>query len=215
MVVQKIDCDDDQAWLVLKEHMWATMTWPLRRLDFDNFEMDAEGHATWLHVYNPHEFHVLPTIPTWNESHGLTLCQTGEPEPLIKYTLQHKPSALVYNSLLILGRYLGVLDGSGKPSRKLLLQRLAESQGGPDYVSDVLAADNKKPQQGLSEEMQNLIDCLYENLDLDERTEYRDLKKKSDQSSKTKKQQKWQNWLKQKEDAKKASHCFLSPCHAN
>ena len=48
------------------------------------------------------------------------------------------------------------------------------------------------------------MNCLFENLDLEERTEYRDLKKKTDQSAKLQKQQKWQRWLKEKTDETQA-----------
>ena len=193
------DEQDGDAWLVLKEHMWSTMVWPLRRLDSGHFEMDIHGQATWLHVYNLDDFVAVPSVWAWHkERFGLCVLQTDDSMPILKYALAYKPSAFIYNSLLILGQHMGVCTGSEKPNRKSLLERLAETQGDSDYVSSVLEADKKKSTQTVSEGDANLVECLYEQLDLEERTEYRELKQKMDQSKTRNKQWKWQQWLSEK-----------------
>jgi hypothetical protein len=209
MLIQNQDANfEDEVWVVLKEHMWATMVWPLKRLDTARFELDPAGKATWLHVYNLDDFAALPSVANWEPTYfGLHIVQVDDPMPLAKYALVSKPSALVYNSLLVLAQYLQLCTTAQKPSRKSLLQSLAESLSGgdADYVQAVLHADEKKKQQsGNDDGSSHLVNCLFENLDLEERTEYRDLKKKTDQSAKLQKQQKWQRWLKEKTDETQA-----------
>ena len=209
MLIQNQDANfEDEVWVVLKEHMWATMVWPLKRLDTARFELDPAGKATWLHVYNLDDFAALPSVANWEPTYfGLHIVQVDDPMPLAKYALVSKPSALVYNSLLVLAQYLQLCTTAQKPSRKSLLQSLAESLSGGDanYVQAVLHADEKKKQQsGNDDGSSHLVNCLFENLDLEERTEYRDLKKKTDQSAKLQKQQKWQRWLKEKTDETQA-----------
>ena len=107
---------------------------------------------------------------------------------------------------MILAQYLELQAGSEEPSRKVLLQRLAESQafGDMQYVAEVLEADDRKAKAPPSESEAAMLDCLFSNLDLDERMEYRDLKQKSEQSAHMKKQQRWSKWLKEKHDEKEA-----------
>ena len=156
----------------------------------------------------------MPSCATWDPDLGLTIVQTDDAMPLLKHALVYKPSALVYNSLLIVCQHLQLCRGNEKPCRKILLQRLAESQGDQEYVAAVLQADGKKTKQGQTSEDNRsvLLDCLFDNLDLDERMEYRDLKKKNDQSAKFKKQQKWQAWLNQKTEEAKAGRLIFGIC---
>lgn len=202
IVLQKAN-DERAIWLVLKEHTWATMAWPLTRLDSVNLAFDTTGQATWLHVFEADDFVAVPAVACWSR-HGLALAQTGDPEPLLKYVLR-KPSAFVYNTLLILGRRFGVCTGNQKPARKTLLQGLAESQCGGDaeYVAKVLEADVQKVKSATSNQS-DLVECLYDQLELDERMEYRELKNRNDQSAKVKKQQRWQKWLKDKQEEQEA-----------
>ena len=150
-----------------------------------NLAIDTTGQATWLHVFEADDFVAVPAVACWSR-HGLALAQTGDPEPLLKYVLR-KPSAFVYNTLLILGRRFAVCAGNQKPARKTLLQGLAESQcgGDADYVAKVLEADVQKVKSASSDQS-DLVDCIYDQLELDERMEYRELKKRNDQSAKVK-----------------------------
>ena len=157
------------------------------------------------------DFVALPSVASWEPVYfGLHLLQVDHPMPLAKYALVSKPSALIYNSLLVLAQYLQICIPGQKPSRKSLLERLAGSLSGGDaaFVQAVLHADEKKKKKqesGDDDGSSHLVDRLFENLDLEERTEYRDfLKKKTDQSAKLKKQQRWQKWLKERTDETKA-----------
>lgn len=179
MLIQNQDANfEDEVWVVLKEHMWATMVWPLKRLDTSRFELDPAGEATWLQVYNLDDFAALPSVATSEPTYfGLHLVQVDDPMPLAKYARVSKPSALVYNSLLVLAQYLQLCTTAQKPSRKSLLQRLAESLSGGDaaYVQAVLQADEKKKQEsGNDDGSSHLVNCLFENLDLEERTDEKD-----------------------------------------
>ena len=202
-IIQKFDTED--AWVVLREAMWATLVWPLQKLASSIFVLDERGNCKWMHVYEPGHFEALPSVAVWGE-YGLSLVQTDDPMPLLKYALLRNPKALVYNSLLILAQYLELQAGSEEPSQKVLLQRLAESQafGDMQYVAEVLEADDRKAKAPPSESEAAMLDCLFSNLDLDERMEYRDLKQKSEQSAHMKKQQRWSKWLKEKHDEKEA-----------
>ena len=171
IVVQKAN-DGGAMWLVLKEHTWATMSWPLQRINSTNLALDTSGHAQWIHVFDPDDFVALPVVPCWSAPHGLVLTQTDDPMPLLKYALLHRPSAFTYSTLWVLGERLGLCSGSQRPVRKTLLQGLAESQscGDSSYVDAVLEADQKKARPAASASS-DLVQCLFDQLELAERLE--------------------------------------------
>ena len=115
----------------------------------------------------------------------------GPAEPLLKRS-SRTPKRFTFNDLAFLAGCLHLHDKPTKTIRKkLLLQQLAQYASGHDteYVNEVLEADSraKATAAGIGQDTESkglLVDMLFENIGLDERTEYRELRKRSSAEAK-------------------------------
>ena len=97
-------------------------------------------------------------------------------------------------------------DKPTKTIRKKLLQLLAQYASGHDteYVNEILEADScaKAIAAGIGQDTESegmLVDMLFDNIALDERTAYRELRKRSSAEAKAAaKRVQWNAWHSQK-----------------
>ena len=86
----------EEYFLVLDEHYWGTMVWPLVAISRNSdpadefpwqYSLDLQGQARWLCVYDPSMVEVQPTEMKWSDEIGLTFSQFGHPQPLLRISL--------------------------------------------------------------------------------------------------------------------------------
>jgi hypothetical protein len=125
----------ERFWATLGRNKWGALAWPLVgetrddtfQLKFDISSANAGAH--WHHVVDPNSYQVIPCI---EEKRGdcIVLQKSGEPESLPKSALR-KPGSLTMDDLERLAIHLEVIGAVG-PSRKRLLELLANHLGGDD-----------------------------------------------------------------------------------
>jgi hypothetical protein len=125
----------ERFWATLGRNKWGALAWPLVgetrddtfQLTFDISSANAGAH--WHHVVDPNSYQVIPCI---EEKRGdcIVLQKSGEPESLPKSALR-KPGSLTMDDLERLAIHLEVIGAVG-PSRKRLLELLANHLGGDD-----------------------------------------------------------------------------------
>ena len=187
-----------RCYVVLAPHKWATLSWPVWEMcDSRQLQLDASAQAEWIFMFKPDMWNCQVCEPTWTAELGICLQSTGPPEPLLKTSLR-SPKNFVFNDLVILVQHFGLHSAPAKTTRKKLLQLLAEfaASGDEEFGQEVMASDTKPKLATTDESAQDLlVECLLENLGLEERSEYRELQKKSSSARKaTAKKQQWAQW---------------------
>lgn len=135
---------------------------------------------------------------------------SGASQALIHRMILTRSSAFSFLNLKDLGLYLN-LPVSHLKSRFDVLSEIANFLGSDEYVSAVLENDTKKSAD-ISDESAELIDCLLENMDLNERRDFGFLREKTENRESVKKSKRWMSWYKDKLDEIEvswASHQFL------
>ena len=219
LVINRVDDAAGRYYLILNQHQWSTLVWPLKVID--NIDVhprwtwrycfNPDLQVQWLCVFDPEYYEVQPTKAWWCDEQGLVLVQTGDPQPLVKYVLLEKTKELTNKSLQLIAEGMGI-EKPQKMTRTSLLQILAGQQGNSFYVDSVLERDSKdKPQkQKNPDEFADFVDALFGQMDSDERVDFLGLQKTKDEDSPVQKRKQWNKWLKEKLAEKQAGSLVLA-----
>ena len=193
--------------LVLSNQSWAVLVWPVQVVEpaecglrFGHINLDISGSdgVQWRFIYNPNDYEVIPFTAAWDYDRGVHMKINGASQPLIQMMILTRPSSFVFQHLRNLGSYLNV-PASETKSRFALLTAIANLLGSDEYVSAVLENDGKKSPD-ISDESAELIECLLENMDLNERRDFGFLREKTENRGSVKKSKRWMSWYKEKLD---------------
>ena len=197
----------NEAFLCLAEHTWAALVWPLVSTDTDSgslLHLQAAGCARWLCVYDLSGWEAVPYNVIWDWDHGVSLKPNRTSEGLLRFALRSPQHFTLSNLQMFLAEITG--EQPNASSRAKALEQLASHLAGSDpmYVSEVLEAESRgKPAkaQALNPE---LTEILLEELSLEERQDYKDLRTEvSSLSAEEKfmfaKRQQWNAWYKEKQ----------------
>ena len=203
--------------LVLAQHCWATLTWPLAMghqtgCGEQHFSLVPDGAVQWLYCYNPEDYLVLPVKARWGDQ-GIFIATAGTEQPLLTYALLYLQDRFTLSNLHSVGQILGVIEPGKKPTKKKTLEALATYVGDCNFIEQVLyrAECGKQKEDHIAFEGEaDMLSCLLEQLDKDEQEEYKSLKKKSTEEINYRQQEKWRQWHKEKIREKKDRSFKLS-----
>lgn len=217
----------DEMWLVLSQHKWATLMWPVNaeevsgeRVQLCSLSVESSG-ATWFFLTDPDSIKAIPYCITWT-GNGIALKITAHREHVVKNSLR-KSSGFNFKQLVFIAEFYKVHDKPGRLSRIDLVKSLAKhfSDGDPMYVTEILDQENntkkKKDELANSDLIDELLDCM----DRDELRDFSTLNKDQKAKKQTDLQKKWRKIYQDKlDDAKDAGffqfihnyfygHCFF------
>lgn len=196
----------NDSFLVLSNQTWAVLVWPVQVIEPAEYGLRF-GHITlvsgsdgvqWRFIYNPNDYEVIPFTAAWDYDRGVHMKVNGASQPLIQMMILTRSSSFVFHHLRNLGSYMNV-PASETKSRLALLTAIANLLGSDEYVSAVLENDGKKSTD-ISDESAELIECLLENMDLNERRDFGFLREKTENRESVKKSKRWMSWYKEKLD---------------
>lgn len=192
--------DESNCYLILGNHYWAVLAWKLAEISFDGrvriFRLGEQG-CEFEFVYNLSAWRAIPRSIKWfDRGEGIVIQKVGGAEAVMKNCLRFSNN-ITYNDLVQLAIDCGIDRPKGK-SRVDLLTALATQLGDEDFAGLVVAQDTKASKGAISSSA--LIQCLYENLDSDEKRDFESMKEAADRSQKALTQKKWQKHLKERTD---------------
>ncbi len=208
IVIRKVD-DESEIYLCLAEHAWASLVWPLIVVNNDTLQLQCNGSAQWLTLYDLSLWQAIPYNVAWDWDRGVLLKTTrSSSEGLLRFALRSPDQFTLSNLQMFLAELTG--EQPNAPSRVKALEQLAShlAAGDPMYVSEVLEAESRgKPAkaQPLNPE---LTEILLEELSLDERQDYKELKAQVESAEEKflfAKRQQWNAWYKEKQQEEEAS----------
>lgn len=205
--------DDDSAhFLVLSNHKWGTLVWPLAIVPegrIMSLMLVGDASCRWEFVYCLDSWRATPTVTKWSEEFGVVLKSIGPSESVRKNSLRFSNS-LTFQHLVRMGNDLK-LHAPKKLSRKDLLHELAKvlSPDDPGFIELVIEQDTKSKKGAVSSG--NLIACLFEQLDGNEKKDFEDMKEAVEKSAKAMVQKKWKTLLDEKNAELKVTwmNCFF------
>ena len=159
------------------------------------------------------DFEIVPFTAAWDYDRGVHMQISGASQPLIERMILTRSSSFSFQNLNALGLYLN-LPVPHLRSRSDVLSEIANFLGSDsdEYVKAVLENDTKKSAD-ISDESAELIECLLENMDLNERRDFGFLQEKTENRESVKKSKRWMSWYKDKLDEIEVSwtsHQFLA-----
>lgn len=207
MILKRVD--STETFIVLKEHMWAALVWPvIESHDYASRKvfssLNPDGEASWFTLFEPESYEVIQGVPVL--SHGwIRIESTSTPVPIIPYVIEAKSWTLSQAALVLLADYLKCIENPHKITRKTLLTAL----GNHLHMNvDVLLESDRT---GKSHDKANessidatLVQQLIGNLDDDERNDYSQLHDKAKAKEHDRKRKQWKMWMKEKMDEVKA-----------
>jgi len=207
----------DEKWLVLAQHKWATLMWPVnaeevsgeRDVQLCSLSAESDG-ATWFFLTDLDSIKAIPYYITWT-GHGIALKTTAHREHVVKNSLR-KSSGFNFKQLMFIAQLIQVQRPLRNLSRTDLVKCLAEhfSGGDPLYVSGVLEQDQTKSSESGVEANSDLIDELLDTMDRDELRDFSDLNKSQKAKKSSELQKKWRKLFQDKlHDAKEAGFSKL------
>lgn len=198
---------NDDCFLILSNQTWAVLVWPVQVRDseesgfrFGHMTLDATSGVQWRFIYNPNDFEIVPFTTEWDYDRGVHMQISGASQPLMERMILTRSSSFTFQNLKALGLYLN-LPVSHLRSRSDVLSEIANFLGldSDEYVKAVLENDTKKSAD-ISDESAELIECLLENMDLNERRDFGFLREKTENRESVKKGKRWMSWYKEKLD---------------
>ena len=161
-VLASVD-EDSAKLLVLSNHKWGTLVWPLAIVPggrLMNFMLVGDAGCCWEFVYCVDSWRATPTEAKWSDEFGVFLQSIGPSESLLKNSLRFSNS-LTFQHLVKMATELK-LHAPKRLSRKELLEELAKvlSPDDPLFVQLVLEQDTKSKKGAVSSG--NLATCLFE-----------------------------------------------------
>lgn len=202
--------DDSKYFMILGSHYWAILVWDLVEIPSGDgrlriFRLEGEG-CNFQFVYSLTMWRAAPCAIKWHEGgEGIVIQKIGADEDLVVNCLRFS-NKFTYNDLVQLAIHCG-LAGVKNKSRRDILTLLATRLVDEDFAAMVLEQDLKASKGPISNGA--LIQCLYENLDSDEKGDFGNMKEAVDKSQKAAVQKKWQKLLKDKTDETKATQFAL------
>ena len=200
--------DESHCIVVLGSHHWAVLVWRLveislgRELSF--FTLGDQG-CQFEFVYCFSEWHALPCTVKWFEGgERIVLQKVGQVEAVPKNCLRFSNS-FTYNDLVCLANECGIAKAKNKP-RAEILTAIALKLGDEDFAALVVDQDTKSKKGQLNG---GLVQCLYDQLDADEKKEFSSMKDIADKNQKAAVQKKWQNLLKERADEVTATQLIV------
>lgn len=175
-----------------------------------NFMLVGDEGCRWEFFYCIDSWRATPTEAKWSDEFGVVLQSIGPSESLLKNSLRFSNS-LTFQHLVKMATDLK-LHAPKRLSRKELLQELAKvlSPDDPGFVELVLEQDTKSKKGAVSSG--NLVTCLFEQLDGNEKKDFEDMKEAVEKSNRAMVQKKWKNLLDEKNAEEKVTwvKCFLN-----
>ena len=84
MILEKVGCEHRKPMIVLHEHLWSAITWPLIETPGPGrstyFSLDPNGQAEWFTMFDPSSYEVVPAVPVMSEG-WLCLVSSSASQP--------------------------------------------------------------------------------------------------------------------------------------
>ena len=197
------DEEDPSPKMILGNHRWATLVWPLKRVMVNRttrYQLDHDADAELVFLFDLDQWEALPLTPVWCDQVGVCFQRSQVKEPLVKSALR-RSSEIIMADLKNLADFFNV--DSGRKSRSELLKTLAGVFGDESYVNSVLENDGKGGTgHGQSQEDADFLECIFSELDKNEQEEFKMVKKQIDSQRSKQKQDWWTSVLKQAQEDK-------------
>lgn len=205
---------DSKCCIILGGHYWALLVWKLVDISVDGrlriFRLGDQG-CEFEFAYNFAEWRALPCAVKWlDRGEGIVIQKIGGAEAVEKNYLRFSNN-LTHNDLVQLANHLKLGIAKNK-SRTELLTALAMHLGDESFAALVVEQDSKANKKG-SIANGALVQCLYKNLDDDQRGDFDSMKEAADRSEKAAVQKRWQNFLKERTDEVQATQMVFSGQH--
>ena len=199
--------DDSKCCIILGSHYWAVLVWKLADISVDGrmriFRLGDQG-CEFEFVYNFAEWRALPCAVKWLErGEGIVIQKIGGAETVEKNCLRFSNN-FTHNDLVQLASHFNLGIAKNK-SRTEILTALATQLGDESFAALVVEQDSKANKKKGTIANGALVQCLYENLDDDERGDFESMKEAADRSEKAVIQKRWQKLLKERTDEVKAT----------
>ncbi|CAK9004508.1 Uncharacterized protein SCF082_LOCUS8216 [Durusdinium trenchii] len=193
------------VFLILQNHKWASLAWPVVWVGENLLQVKPGAEVEWIFVYNPDDWEAIPFTVARRADLGFGLCfqRSGPIERLVRFALR-SPGNFVLNDFHVLCDHYGIPNGSSQKTRFGALQLLAFRFGrnDEDYVKEVLEAEGKGKSSACkrNENQSDFMECLLENMNLEERVNFKDLKQEVSSAERYSfaKRQLWNEWNKEK-----------------
>lgn len=201
--------DDSKCCIILGGHYWAVLVWKLADISVDgrlrNFRLGDQG-CEFEFVYNFSEWRALPCAVKWLETgEGIVIQKIGGAEAVEKNCLRFSNN-LTHNDLVQLAKLFDIGVAKNK-SRTEILTALATQLGDESFAALVVEQDSKAKKGSIANGA--LVQCLYKNLDDDERGDFESMKEAADRSEKAFVQKRWQKLLKERTDENRATQMHV------
>ena len=195
------DEEDPSPKMILGNHRWATLVWPLIRVMVNRttrYQLDHDADAELVSLFDLDQWEALPLTPV--DQVGVCFQRSQVKEPLVKPALR-RSSEIIMADLKNVADFFNV--DSGRKSRSELLKTLAGVFGDESYVNSVLENDGKSGTgHGQSQEDADFLECIFSELDKNEQEEFKMVKKQIDSQRSKQKQDWWTSVLKQAQEDK-------------
>ena len=203
------------VFLILQSYKWASLACPVVWVGENLLQVKPGAEIQWIFVYNPDDWEAIPFTVVWRADLGFGLCfqRSGIIERLVKFALR-SPGNFVLNDFHVLCDHYGIPNGSSQKTRFGALQLLAFRFGrnDEDYVKEVLEAEGKGKSSACkrNENQSDFMECLLENMNLEERVNFKDLKQEVSSAERYSfaKRQLWNEWKKEKKAEIEVGHLF-------
>ena len=207
MILEKVGGEEQKPMIVLHEHLWSAITWPLIETPGPGrstyFSLDPNGQAEWFTMFDPSLYQVVPAVPVMSEG-WLCLISSSASQHFLEYVLRHYSCDLSFHQLCVVARYLCIEGNVACKSRKQLLISLAEFLD-LDPTKIVEEDQKKASAQRFSDDVSDLklVQDVLENMDSDERNNYKSLRDKVASCDHVRKKKQWMHWYQEKVQEKK------------
>ena len=109
MILEKVGGEEQKPMIVLHEHLWSAITWPLIETPGPGrstyFSLDPNGQAEWFTMFDPSLYQVVPAVPVMSEG-WLCLISSSASQHFLEYVLRHYSCDLSFHQLCVVARYL-------------------------------------------------------------------------------------------------------------
>ena len=189
---------DGGVYICICNLRWAVLAWPLTAIGEDGHHiLDPGGELSWHFVTKKDDVQTALIQPTFLHGLGVAGAPSEWQEPL-RVLLLHFSSKLVFRDLQFLATTCFDIRGTGSMTRRKLLEDLAYSVAGREYAAEVLRCVPETNKRKLEEaEFDELADAIIGNMDLDEATDFNEIKESLKKKRQFELAVKWQKWKKE------------------
>ena len=213
MILEKVF--ENKPMIVLHEHLWSAITWPLITTPGPGrstyFSLDPDGQAEWFTLFDPSSYQVVPAVPVMSEG-WLCLESSAASQPFLEYVIRHYSCDLSFFQLCAAASYLQSVEGNviRKSPKQLLISLAKHLNLNPNSI--VEGGKNKASTQRFSSDVTDLklVQDVLENMDGDERHNYKSLRDKVASCEHMLKKKQWMHWYQEKVQEKKVLGCCIS-----